>query len=883
MASDPKVVERLNTALADRYRIEREIGSGGMATVHLAEDLKHDRKVAVKVLKPELAAVMGTERFLAEIRTTANLSHPHILPLHDSGEADGFLYYVMPYVEGESLRQRLDRDSQLPVEEAVRIATRVADALDSAHRHGVIHRDLKPANILFQEGEPVVADFGIALAVSAAGEGRLTETGLSLGTPYYMSPEQAAGDQTPTPASDVYSLGCVLYEMLTGDPPHTGSSAQAILGKILLGEVTRPTKLRRTIPANVEGALLKALERLPADRFESVVQMGAALKDPSFRHGEGTGARSTGGLWNWLTLTLAVVAVLAMVVALTGWPRSGPEQLPPVERYQLVFQEGQEPLGFGSSAFGLSPDGSMLVYPGPGEEGGVQFWLRRWENLESVPIPGTSDASDPAISPDGSELLFRQGRAVKVAPLAGGPIRTLVPGGWWAEWGPDGHIYATVDSGTVRAPSVGGELEQVTRLQPGEQYHYISDFLPGGAVALVTVPLEDGDELRALDLATGEMKLLTRGSNGRYRPTGHLTFWTESDLMAAPFDPGTAEITGPEVPLLEDLRAASISETGKLVYSLGGATTAKYELVWVTRSGAVEPVDPGWTMQIGGYFAGWSLAPDESRLAVMELGEEGEDIWVKHLPDGPRMRLTFSEQVDRMPRWAPDGHTVTYVARRGDSWGIWTRNADGTGEPRLLHEHAGPGYLARGFWSPDGEWLVLRTSGGPDMVRDILALRPEEDSVPRPLLASPYEETGPALSPDGRWLAYTSDEQGMNQVFVRPFPAVESGKVQVSSSRGGIKPVWSRDGRELFFVDIDRRLMAARVEMDPTFRVTEVEELFTITDDFAAHEWTDFYDVTTDGQRFLMARRVQDAGESNPQGFILVNNFFTELEERVGR
>jgi len=290
VASNQETEIRLKAALADRYEIEHEIGAGGMARVFLAQDLKHDRKVAIKVLNPELAAVVGTERFLAEIKTTANLSHPHILPLHDSGEADGFLFYVMPYVEGEDLRQKLDRDGQFQVEEAVRIAGHVADALDHAHRHGVIHRDLKPANILFQDGEPVVADFGIALAVSAAGEGRLTETGLSLGTPYYMSPEQAAGDQTPTPASDVYSLGCVLYEMLTGDPPHTGSSAQAILGKILLGEVTRPTKLRRTIPANVEGALLKALERLPADRFESVAELGAALKDKTFRHGVSVGA-----------------------------------------------------------------------------------------------------------------------------------------------------------------------------------------------------------------------------------------------------------------------------------------------------------------------------------------------------------------------------------------------------------------------------------------------------------------------------------------------------------------------------------------------------------------------------------------------------------------
>ena len=213
---------------------ERELGEGGMATVYLADDLKHERKVALKVLKPELAALVGAERFLAEIKTTANLQHPHILPLHDSGDADGFLFYVMPYVEGESLREKLDREHQLPVDEAVRIATDVAEALQSAHERGVIHRDVKPANILLSKGRPLVADFGIALAVSAAGGGRLTETGLSLGTPYYMSPEQASADRELTAASDVYSLGCVLYEMLVGEPPYTGANAQVVLAKILM-------------------------------------------------------------------------------------------------------------------------------------------------------------------------------------------------------------------------------------------------------------------------------------------------------------------------------------------------------------------------------------------------------------------------------------------------------------------------------------------------------------------------------------------------------------------------------------------------------------------------------------------------------------------------
>src|SRR5210317_210410 len=257
------IATRLNAALEGRYRIESELGEGGMATVYLADDLKHERKVALKVLKPELAAVVGAERFLAEIKTTANLQHPHILPLFDSGEADTFLFYVMPYIEGETLRDKLERDKQLPVDEALGIATAVANALQTAHEAGVVHRDIKPGNILMSRGEPLVADFGIALAVGAASGSRLTETGLSVGTPYYMSPEQATGDQALGPASDTYALACVLYEMLVGEPPYPGNTAQAVLGKIIQGLPVSATAARRSIPFNVDSAIRKALEKLP--------------------------------------------------------------------------------------------------------------------------------------------------------------------------------------------------------------------------------------------------------------------------------------------------------------------------------------------------------------------------------------------------------------------------------------------------------------------------------------------------------------------------------------------------------------------------------------------------------------------------------------------
>ncbi len=349
----PDLTGRLTTALADRYRIEQELGHGGMATVHLAEDLKHKRKVAVKVLRPELAAVLGAERFVHEITTTASLQHPHILPLFDSGEADGFLYYVMPFIEGETLREKLDREKQLSIDEAVRITTEVADALDYAHRNDVIHRDIKPENILLHDGRPMVADFGIALAVSAAAGGRMTETGLSLGTPHYMSPEQATAEKDLTNRSDIYSLGAVLYEMLTGSPPHTGSSAQQIIMKIVTEEVQPVTELRRSVPPNVAAAVAKALEKLAADRFAAAAKFREALTNVAFTLPGTTGLAAAGqaigtGAW-WKRYAWPAAAAALAGLALLGWLR--PEPPPSVARYGLQFPVDLRPMVPGSSTW----------------------------------------------------------------------------------------------------------------------------------------------------------------------------------------------------------------------------------------------------------------------------------------------------------------------------------------------------------------------------------------------------------------------------------------------------------------------------------------------------------------------------------------------------
>src|SRR5690349_4820561 len=359
---------RLNTALADRYRIERALGTGGMATVYLAEDLKHDRKVAIKVLKPELAAVLGAERFVVEIKTTASLQHPHILPLFDSGTADGFLFYVMPYIQGETIREKLTRETQFGVDEAVRIAREIADALDYAHRHGVIHRDIKPENILLHDGRPMVMDFGIALAVSAAAGGRMTETGLSLGTPHYMSPEQATAEKDITGRSDIYSLASVLYEMLAGQPPHVGGSAQQIIMKIIAEPVGPVTQFRKSVPPNVAAATAKALEKIPADRFESARAFADALANPAFATTDIRGAAialgdSRGGVSRVLfaaTLGVAVLAIGALV-----WSLRRPVEAPDVAavRVPIDLLPGERLYsGGGGTTLAISPQGDRVVY-----------------------------------------------------------------------------------------------------------------------------------------------------------------------------------------------------------------------------------------------------------------------------------------------------------------------------------------------------------------------------------------------------------------------------------------------------------------------------------------------------------------------------------------
>ena len=447
--------ERLTAALDGRYRIERELGAGGMATVYLAEDLKHDRKVAVKVLKPELAAVLGAERFVVEIKTTAALQHPHILPLFDSGEAGGFLYYVMPFIDGETLRAKLDRETQLGVDEAIRLTTEVAGALHYAHEHGVIHRDIKPENILLQDGRSMVADFGIALAVSAAAGGRMTETGLSLGTPHYMSPEQATAEKEITARSDQYSLASVLYEMLTGNPPHTGASAQQIIMKIITEPAADVTALRKSVPPVVADAVARALEKLPADRFASTKEFAEALAGAAGAartHPGRTGRVDAAPVARRQRAINAGFAGVALAgVAVAAWALGQREVSGPEARVEFTYRPPESKSDWPS--IDISDDGQHIIQVVRDSNGVDHVALRSLGSSKMVIVPGTEGARDPQIY--ARQPVDRIHRAAEGGPGRPGgwaadrrdrqqQLRVRVPSGWFARLGGQSVRVATV-------------------------------------------------------------------------------------------------------------------------------------------------------------------------------------------------------------------------------------------------------------------------------------------------------------------------------------------------------------------------------------------------------------------------------------------------------
>jgi serine/threonine-protein kinase len=894
-------IERLTRALEGRYVVEKKLGEGGMATVFLAEDLKHKRKVALKVLKPELAAVVGAERFLTEIETTANLQHPHILPLFDSGEADSFLFYVMPYVEGESLHDRLERERQLPVDDAVRIASDMAEALDYAHRHGVVHRDIKPGNVLMHEGRPLIADFGIAIAVGAAGGTRLTETGLSVGTPFYMSPEQATGDQAIGAASDLYSLACVLYEMLVGEPPYVGATAQAVLGKIISGGPVSATTQRRSIPAHVDAAIRRALEKLPADRFPTARGFAEALSDPAFRHGASSGAAVVTRTWNRVSIG-ATAAAVAFAAAF-AWSVTRPVVPTPLTRLAVQMPDGQRPLG--DMTFDISADGRVIAYQGPGStDGSTGLWIRRLDQLDGEAIQNSDFARAPALSPDGTQLAFDlEGPGLRVVSLAGGGGRFLAEEvnsilTWRLRWGPGSEwIYFDAFDATLRERSLyrvraaGGSPERVVTIDEADPIgsSHFFDVLPSGEAVVVEHTDLDGEYISAVDFVTGASTRLISGAFPRYA-NGYLLYRSPDGiaLMAVPFDPDRLELTGDPMTVAEGLPESGFgwshfaaSQTGTLLYLAGNVVAPQYEIVRVDRNGNSSSVDPDFVFDPGSNNRGLAVSADGTRVALTTFEDGNYDIWVKDLPRGPRTRISFQDGWDVRPRWTPDGR-VMYQAMFGGTnqdMRIVAKNAAGTGEPDELMDHDLPLYEAA--YTPDGSWLIGRTGGQTTAPggRDVWAIETGVDTVPHNLLVTPFDEKAIGFSPDGRWLLYESDETGQNEIYVRPFPNVNDDKVTVSIG-GGVMPLWSRGGGEIFYIDADQQFVAATVETGDRLRVTERETLFPIPTGmlFRVGEQYTLYDSAPDDQSFYLF--VSVSGEEAPRTLTYVQSWTEGLPGR---
>ena len=761
----------LQHALSDRYRLERELGEGGMAVVYLAHDLRHDRKVAIKVLKPELAAVLGAERFVKEIRTTAALQHPHILPLFDSGDADGFLFYVMPYVEGESLRAKLERETQLGINDAVVIASEVADALDYAHRHGVIHRDIKPENILLQDGRPIVADFGIALAVSAAAGGRMTESGFTLGTPKYMSPEQATAEKEITSRSDIYSLGCVTYEMLTGASPHTGATAQQIIMKIVTAEPVSAAKLRKAVPPNVSAAVSKALEKVPADRFERASKFAEALVDPTYATAQSSAEHGVARERRWSrdprSIGIAAVAAASGVALLWALTRPVPVHGP--TEYDVGLPDSAMMTTEQDLSFAVAPAGDFVVYQAEAVRGGAgALWYRSLRDGARRRIDGTEGGSHPAISPDGTRLAFLGSESghvwtLETVPIQGGPAAVVGRGIGNAHlsWSKNGRRLRVVSYvGTTESelqwfdPANG----QVTRKRinlcqlpspaPDEQHllcggapsAYFAHFVPVDVAPRVLASGSLWTDAGARDSA------LVLGTQFRLVDDRYLVYLSnDGALLAAPVDVARHRV-GRSVRLIDGIArradtgagAYDLSSSGTLVYAQG-VNHAAGNLVAIDERSKVDTLPVGQAI-----FAHFVPSPDGAQLAA-----------VVGLPDHDELRVYNLRTGDSIVRWKGPVLEEPVWNRRGDSllFGtgeqLYAASLDQSTTPKRVY------YYPDGWFTEPYDWDAAgRVVAEQWKEKRIISVDLKKTPPSVVVLADSAE--WPSVSPDGRWMSYIS-------------------------------------------------------------------------------------------------------------------------------
>jgi len=912
------------------YQVQALIGAGGMGQVYCARDTELNRDVALKFLPDTFASDPDRlARLTREAQTLASLNHPNIAAIYGIENSDGIRALVMELVEGEDLSQRIAR-GPIPLAEALPIAKQIAEALEAAHEQGIIHRDLKPANIKVRaDGAVKVLDFGLAKTIeprsSSAGAAvlansptitspaALTAPGVILGTAAYMSPEQSKG-RAADRRSDVWAFGVVLYEMLTGQSPFNGDDVSETLASILTRQPDW-TVLPAATPPVIRRLLRRCLEKDPrrrlADIADARLDIDEALGGPDIDAPVVLSNPRTRERLAWASSLLLVGFIVAAMMTWTTRPVSIP---PETTRTVLSVAPTGETSGANPleqrvggarptrTAIALSPDGKTLVF-GAIWGGRQQLYARAMDQLSATLIAGTSGGYSPFFSPDGQWVGFGADGELRKVPLSGGPAVTLCKAAalFGASWGDDGTIvFATQRNGGLwRVPAAGGTPEALTTLQPGEYSHRLPHMLPGSRAVIFTIlkgpTLWNDTQIVVRSLDTGQQTVLvTGGADGRYVSTGHLVYVRLGTLMAVPFDPVRLAVTGGATGVIDSVMQAAdrnasymantfagqftASDTGALVYLTGGAVGAGDRfLAWVDRHGTSQalPAPPR-------SYSGPRLSPDGQRVTVATL--DPVQVWSFDIARGALSPVTVDGQSDQGV-FAPDGKRIVFRSREGGTEGSLSwKAADGSGAVERLS--TGGRSQTPSSWSPDGTTLAFVEEGESTgfFQFDIWVLT-MSDRKTRAVIRTAANEMTPEFSPDGRWLAYVSNESGRHEVYVQPYPG--PGERYLISTNGGWQPAWSGDGRELFYVqggisepsDDVPTLMSVNVTTTPAFRAGTPAAVFERADLSTA--WGRSYDVAPDGRRFLLALNKDATTNLAPAQMILVQHWFEELKRLV--
>ncbi len=888
------------------HEILSAIGAGGMGEVYRARDTRLNRIVAIKVLPTHLADRSELrERFEREARTIASLNHPHICTLYDIGQQDGVDYLVMEYLEGETLAQRLHKG--LPtLEQVLQYAIEISDALDKANRKGVTHRDLKPGNIMLTKTGTKLLDFGLAKLKQEAAPANvqlselrtasdpLTVKGTIVGTLQYMAPEQLEGKEVDA-RTDIFAFGAVIYEMATGKRAFEGKSQASLMVAILEREPPAMSSHQPMTPPALDRVVRRCLAKEPEKRWQAASDLCEELKwiaEPGSQiqlapTAAVKGVRTLGR--RELIIGVGTLLLIAATSLVTWNLKPSPPQ--PVTRTVINLPPGQQLAGMeGGPAVALSPDGTHLAYVA--RQGDIQqLYLRAMDSPETRPIPGTEGAINPFFSPDGQWLGFFADGTLKKVPVSGGAVLTLGDAGLprGANWGSQAMIaFTPINSGALQQVSeAGGAPQPLTRLDKGEASQRWPEFLPGGKAVLFSAGSSNTNwvsaQIAVQSVGAGERRNLIPGATQpRYASPGHLVYAQGGNLMAVPFDPQRLTTAGAVVPMVEGVLQSSVSgaaqysfsSTGSLVYVSGGIQSAQNRLVWVNRTGAEQPLaTPMRTYQFP------RLSPDGRRVAVGIAGQESQT-WLYDFSRETLTRLTFGGSMNQNPVWTPDGKRIAFQSNKEGPANVFWQLSDGSGGLERLNISE---YTQSPIsWSPDGQLLAF-VEITPTTGYDIWVLRmgdpsPSSGQVRKaqPFLRTPFLESAPRFSPDGRWLAYVSDESGRREIYVQPYPG-PGGKWQISTE-GGTEPVWNPNGRELFYRS-GAKMMAVEITSQPSFSVGKPKVLFE-----GPYEPTPatfpYYDVSPDGQRFLMLKP-SDSAQAAPTQINVVLNWFEELKRRV--